>query len=413
MKWLTANRPARVWAITLFLILLAAIPRMIRPGLAEYKLDESTAVLAAFTAIQQHTIPLHGQGSSVPGASQGPLLYDLLVLVLAIRPDPRVAVVTIGLLNALAVGLAYRALRRPFGERVAFFAAVLFAGGSWAIVFSRKIWPNDLLAPLSVVALWGLLRAIDPKTVVPSLGRAWVAVAGLVSLNFGAWSAVLAPTLVQMLVPRTRQGPASRWSLAGLAFFLATLVPRLPDMRAILSHLLAPARASNMLDLTPLSFVVQLAGPDAFQVLAGPAGDFARITARTIWLGPALQGLLLFGGGVAVARLAFRWRQSTIQRMPRAIEPELVILFWWLVPALVAVPHLGIEVFIHHFLGTLPSQFVLIALGVDALAAGASRLLARFIRSPRIQVGLPSLASGAFVLAAVAIQLSIFRTYLS
>ena len=408
MGWISQHPRARIWATVLLLTLLAGVPRLVHPGLAEYKLDESTAVLAALNAIRQHVIPLHGQGSSVPGAAQGPLLYDLVAVVLLIRPDPRSVVATIGLLNALAVGLAYLVLRRSFGERIALIAATLFASGSWAIVFSRKIWPNDLLAPFAVIALWGLLRAIDSQVTVPGLGRTWVAVAGLVSLNFGAWPAVLGPALAQVLLPRTRRGAAFGWSMAGLVFFLATLVPRVPDVLAILAHLLAGSRTASALDFSPFSFVVQLAGPDAFQVLAGPTAGLARSSPSTAWLGVTLEGLLFFGAAVAVARVGLAWRR----RGRCAIQPELIILFWWLTPALVAVPHLGIAVFIHHFLGTLPTQFVLIALSVDAMASGARKGLSRVTRSTTLRVGVPSLATGAFVLVVVALQLGVFVAYL-
>src|SRR5258708_39460296 len=130
------------WLVALAVTVLAAVPRTVFPGLSEFKLDESTAVLSALDAVHRHIVPLQGQSSSVGGAAQGPLLYDLVAAVLAVWPDPRVVVATIGLLNAMGVGLTYIICLPRFGRRTALFASVLFAAGAWPIVFSRKILPN-------------------------------------------------------------------------------------------------------------------------------------------------------------------------------------------------------------------------------------------------------------------------------
>src|SRR5579872_3641821 len=100
VTWSSASRwPARWWRspwwVALVLTVAAAIPRVIRPGLSEFKLDESVAVLSALAALHRHVIPLQGQSSSVAGAAQGPLLYDLIAGVFAVWPDPRLVVITI------------------------------------------------------------------------------------------------------------------------------------------------------------------------------------------------------------------------------------------------------------------------------------------------------------------------------
>src|SRR5581483_9280018 len=169
----------------------------------EYKLDEATVVLNARAIIQDHVLPLHGQASSVAGLSHSPLLYYIVAPLLAIQPDPRAAVLGIALVNAVAIGLSYVVVGRAFVARIALISAVLFASGSWAIIFSRKIWSIDLLAPLSVIALWGLLRAIDSKTRTPGLGRTWVALAAMVALNYSSWPLIPLAALVQVTVPRT------------------------------------------------------------------------------------------------------------------------------------------------------------------------------------------------------------------
>src|SRR5258708_28141403 len=363
------------WLVALALTVLAAVPRTVFPGLSEFKLDESTAVLSALDAIHRHILPLQGQGSSVAGAAVGQLLDDLVAVVLAVWPDPRVVVATIGLLNAIGVGLTYVICLPRFGRRTALFAAILFAAGAWPIVFSRKIWPNDLLGPAAVVGLWGLLRAVDPKTKVPGLGRSWIAVAALISLNFGAWPEVVVPLAATIALPRTRQGRAGLWSLAGFAVFAISVVPRVRDTLAILSGLTSGVSRSATIDLAPFTYIAQLAGTDAFQLLAGPSNAFVEPAGLAVFVDPILRDLLVAGAVVALVR----WIAG-IKAQRQFLSAEGIVLLWWLSPAVASVAHGPIAVYVHHFVGTFPTQFILIAIAVDAIERCTRGALGRIVR---------------------------------
>ena len=348
------------WAVALLLTLLAGLPRLIRPDLAEYKLDEATAVLNGLAILQHHTLPVQGQDSSLSGAAQGPLFYYLVAFFLAIRNDPRVVVLAIGLANALAVGLAYLVVSRAFNRRIALIASLLYAGSSWSIVFSRKIWPNDLLAPLAVVALWGVLRAIDPSTKSPGLGRAWLAAAAMGSLNLSGWPVALVVALVQVIVPGSRRGQALRYSAAGLGAFFVAAAIEIRTLALIAADLTSARGQTLTFDFSPLSYIVQLVQPDAFQIMAGPDGAFLGDLSQSSWLVPLLRVALLLGVAVAIGRSLLTWR-----RLGRFhATPELVIVLWWLVPALAAL-YRPIPVYIHHFLETMPCQFIFVALTID------------------------------------------------
>jgi hypothetical protein len=385
---------------------LAAIPRVIWPGVSEYKLDESTAVLTALDALHRHVVPLQGQGSSVAGAAQGPLLYDLVAVVLAIQADPRLVVATIGLINALAVGLTYVACCARFGRRAAFMTAVLFALGPWAVVFSRKIWPNDLLAPAAAVALWGLLRAMDPKTKVPGIGRSWVALAVLVSLNFGAWPEAIVPAFATIALPRTRRGRAAIWSSLGFSVFAISLVARLADIRAILTALLARPGGGRDLNLAPFAYIVQLAGTDAYQLLAGPSAAFQPGWPIDL-VGLALRVTLFASAATAIVHLV--WRR--VFRSSAELD-ECIVLLWWLAPAVASVAPGSIEVYVHHFVGTLPSQFILIALGISRIETGLRWLVdVRIGRTGRGTNFVAAIGSG-LVWTAAGVQLASLVAFL-
>ena len=397
------DRLSRVWAPALVFAGLAAVPRLVRPGLAEYKLDESTAVLNGVTILHQHVLLTQGQGSSLSGAAQGPLFYYFVAAVLAIGQDPRAVVLAIGLANALAVGFSYVVVARAFNARVALLAAMLFAGSSWSIVFSRKIWPNDLLAPLAVVGLWGVLRALDPATRRPGLGWSWLAVAVMGSLNLSAWPLALIPALVQIAVPRTRQGRALVESLLGLGGLAIGVALELPTFAVIALDLTARSGPPRMLDLSPFSFIVQLVGTDAFDYLAGPAGTVSVPGDLNSWVGSILRLGLFLGTGIASGRTALAWGG----RKRPVMIPDLLVLLWWITPAVAAIDR-PVQVYIHHFLATVPCQFILVAISVDWLIGLAASVPGMSLRARRLVVLGTSIVAVAFSIGAVAVQL---RTY--
>ncbi len=417
------------WKVAGAIACLAAVPRMIRPDLVEYKLDEASVVLNARAIVQDHILPLHGQASSVAGLFHSPLLYYIVAPLLAIQPDPRAAVLGIGLVNALAVGLSYVVVERAFNARIALISALLFASGSWAIIFSRKIWSIDLLAPLSVVALWGLLRAIDSRTRSPGLGRTWVALAAMAGLNYSSWPLIALATLVQLTVPRTRQGRALIWSLLGASVFVPPLILLAPSLVELTTrpgtHL-----GGAPIDLTPFSFVVQLADPTGFLVLGGPSGALDRQLVGARMLQPVLHALLFLGAGIGLVRAiepivaakrapaivdlsrgSFSRSANPPPRAPLAWTPEALVLLWWLVPA-IAASYRVVPVYVHHFADTLPAQFILIGVGTYYVAWFLGAVVARLAPRARLAANLPIVAGGTIAVIAAIVQLGSFALYL-
>jgi hypothetical protein len=120
---------------------------------------------------------------------------------------------------------------------------------------------------------------------------------------------------------------------------------------------------TRTVDLSPLSFIVQLVETDAFQILAGPSDAFAATAQSTSWLDPILRFTLFLGLAVAIGKTIVAW----IRRRAVALTPELAIVLWWISPALAAI-YRPVPVYIHHFLATMPSQFLLVSFALDWLA---------------------------------------------
>src|SRR5438067_8705417 len=147
LQWISRHRVGLILSAT---IVVAAAVRLARLDLMQFKADESDACRLAF-----HVLGLSepGVGTFFPttglearvGIPNPPLFVYLMALPLAVMNTPMAAVVFVAATNVVAVWLCYVAGRRYFSTFVGLAAAVMFTVSPWAIVYSRKIWAQDLL----------------------------------------------------------------------------------------------------------------------------------------------------------------------------------------------------------------------------------------------------------------------------
>lgn len=150
--------------MTLFIILCAALFRVTNLDLIEFKADEAINLFLASRPFFGYEFPPGGTASSV-GILNPPLFNYILFPLVLITRDPRVISLSIGLINSLAIGLFYLLIKRYYNFPTAFFASLLFAFSPWAVLFSRKIWPQDILLPFFIVILYSLHKIIFEKKV--------------------------------------------------------------------------------------------------------------------------------------------------------------------------------------------------------------------------------------------------------
>lgn len=142
--------------IALLIFLIALIPRLTNLNLIEFKADESLTVLDLHAFIQKPHLISSGLISST-GARNFPLFEYLLIIPALISQDPRVISGLIGMVNALMIIWFYWITKREYGQPTAAIASILFATSPWSILFSRKIWAQDLI-PLFAVPLYDLIH---------------------------------------------------------------------------------------------------------------------------------------------------------------------------------------------------------------------------------------------------------------
>lgn len=128
---------------------LAAIMRLSGLGLIEFKADEALTVLSLESFWQKPEIIQAGLVSST-GVRNFPLFQYLLLPAAKISADPRFLSGFIGLINVLMIGWFYTATKRKFDSRIALIAGLLLAVSPYPVLYSRKIWAQDLIMLLAV-----------------------------------------------------------------------------------------------------------------------------------------------------------------------------------------------------------------------------------------------------------------------
>lgn len=147
----------------LAIMALALSLRLALPDVVEFRQDEANLSLLARQMAQGRIFPLHSIDSSV-GVLQPPALLYYFLPPYLLTSDPLFATQYMGAMAALAVLLSYFLARRYFGAGAALCAAALFAASPWAVFFSRKVWPADQLALLTLVTFGtGMIGLLEGK----------------------------------------------------------------------------------------------------------------------------------------------------------------------------------------------------------------------------------------------------------
>jgi hypothetical protein len=169
----------------LAILVVAVYLRVSHIGLLEFKADEANAAILAVKMAHGEAFPSVGLTYSV-GVRQAPLYIYLLAPFLAVSRSPAAFTIGWGLISAAAVGLCYWIGRRFFNEKIGLMAAALFAVSPWAVIYSRKIWPQDFLPVFCTVLLWMWYKFLIEEKRCYLL---WI-----VLLSVAAWQVHLAAT---------------------------------------------------------------------------------------------------------------------------------------------------------------------------------------------------------------------------
>ncbi len=347
------------------ILLVAAVVRMGWPGLTEFKADEGRLLTAALTMSDGH-FAWRGISSSV-GFPNAPMSVWLYSIPLFIRQHPYAATLFTGLLSVVAVGLTYWLARRYWGARAAVAAALLLAASPWAILFSRKIWAQNLL-PAFVVgwAIGAALAYVDGRR--PYLILHFVCLAVAAQIHPAALGLVPA-TLIYLIVFRRRVD--WRYLIVGGLLAALTAAPFLWYLwgrwRAEGGLPFSTGQSSAQLSPDSLRATLEIVSGQGYRGLAGDA--FAGLPGEWLVQAAALA-VALAGVGVAGWLVARRWDEP-------ASRVAFIGLVWLLSPVIFFAWH-RTPVYIHYFIASLPAACLLAGMafdrGSEALRPAARRV---------------------------------------
>ncbi len=144
------------------IVFISGIFRVTSPSLIEFKSDEAINLFLASRPVFGHLIAPGGTVSSV-GVLNPPLFNYFLLPLVIISKDPKVISMLIGLINSIAIGLLFLILKRYYGLKIALVSSLLLSLSPWSILYSRKIWNQDIILPLSLPLIYSFHKLIIEK----------------------------------------------------------------------------------------------------------------------------------------------------------------------------------------------------------------------------------------------------------
>lgn len=199
------------------LVAIGAALRLYRLDAMEFKRDEQEALNLAIRFLADRPWssprgwPTHGMLSS-NGVANAPLFTWIVAAAWVPTRDPVAVARAIALANTLCLYPLWCWARRRMGEGKALLTLAIVAVSPFAVIFSRKIWTQDLLLPGVLALLWGIecLRGERPWRGIVLLVLAGLLVGQL--HQSGAIGMLLLPVAigVQLVVDR-RSGASVRF----------------------------------------------------------------------------------------------------------------------------------------------------------------------------------------------------------
>ncbi|MBV9595328.1 MAG: hypothetical protein JOZ87_00590 [Chloroflexi bacterium] len=346
------------WVAALAIVALTVFLRLWRLDLVQFRDDQAALLRMAEDMVRLGRIPLAGMTSSV-GIPLAPSFEYLLAPIVAVSRDPRVATGAIGLANAAGVVGTLILGWRWFSPLTGVVAGLVYAANPWAVFYARKVWSNDVLAPLAVL----LMFCLDSAIVGGQVG--WgVAAFPLFALgvewhpSFG----LLAPLMVVLGAVLIRRGHRKHVAL-GLGLGAVTTLPYLIYTFQTQGSYLRAGPAGGgwppQIDGAGPGDVIGLIGGWRNWIVEGL--DSNRLLPWRLAAVPGTIETLLLAIGIA-AGLMLVLRSRQVEDRLRAAG----LLLWVLLPMLLTVVH-PIPLYDYYFLFVLPAGALLIGLGIQML----------------------------------------------
>ena len=152
MKW-------RMHAAGMLVFFLALALRVALLPSARFGGDEALFFNIGMDIVELKHWPLLGtQITDGAGRLPGPTFLYLMALPLVFFRGPEAQFLFVEVLGAFTATLFWHAMRKPFGERGALFAGVLFALSPWAALYADRTWNPNVMPFFVMLAFLAALR---------------------------------------------------------------------------------------------------------------------------------------------------------------------------------------------------------------------------------------------------------------
>ncbi|MCG3174341.1 MAG: hypothetical protein GMKNLPBB_02570 [Myxococcota bacterium] len=362
------------WVLMAILAIAAGFFRFFGLEWMEFKLDEADALALTLEFVRDGKPPVTGLMSSV-GVYNPPAFLYLLAPAAFLNPDPLFVAAFVGLCNVAAVVLTYHLARRLFSTPAAFSAALLFAVNPWAVLYSRKIWAQDLLPLFTVIVLYCLIKVASERLSYAAIGL-FPALCLVWQIHFSGYVA-LAVTAGSLALFHRRGKYDPGAFINGVLLAIGLLVPyivhlirtRGEDIVRMLSIGKGESPGSSVEKWTParlehaFDLLTSLGSANGFHY----NGEVPSAAAGVLPAGfetPANQGMavILGVGFFALLALGFlRVRKIGSERIPELSQaaPYWISAFWLAAPFLV-FGLTRLKIFPHYFIIAYPAHFLAI-----------------------------------------------------
>lgn len=225
------------WILLIFLV--SSVFRIFFMDLIEFKADEANTIFQIEQFFDSPYLIQRGLISGI-GVHNLPLFSYLMVPIATFSRHPQYLSFIIALINTILVAIFYLFVRKYYGHLTAVFAAIFLAFSPWGVIFSRKIWAQDLIFLLFLPLLWLLHELIIKKNIKVTL-PIFVLLMFLLQLH-GSGLFLLVATFVIFLTLRVKVDIKS--VLVGTSLGLIPSIPYLlfqlnsgcPDCEAFLEY---------------------------------------------------------------------------------------------------------------------------------------------------------------------------------
>jgi hypothetical protein len=366
---------------------LATTARFLGDEANDYTISRALATVERAPALGP---PLTDGRARLPG----PLYYWLSAAPLVVSRAPEAAYVFYELLGTATVAMFWLALRKPFGERAAAFAAALMALSPWSALFGDRMWnPHAFLfvEAVAFLAAAALRAQPDSRWAAFTLPLACLALPQMHMSAPVVWLALV--PLVWPALRRANRRALVLGTVAGALLYLPYAIHELQTGMSNTRYLLTdtarqsstPAHLRGLQALWAPVYALRFLTLDTtYHELMGYWGGLdERAAWSALWHGsPArpfhpLRLLALLGSGVLLAlALAAVGRRMFEREREAPAGPRLGAFAWSAVVALTAdtilLAFTGRRVFAHYVICVFPFLFVVYAaLGRAALEPSA------------------------------------------